>query len=133
MPLVTILYGVLLVALGVGTYFATGGSSVTALIPAFFGAPIIVCGILAAKGIARMHVMHAAVTIALLGLLGAGGMGLPKLPALLSGGDLERPAAVASQCAMALVSLIYMVLAIRSFIAARRARQANLDADTVAE
>jgi len=40
MPRLTIVLGVVLIAIGVGFYIGTGSQSVTALIPAFLGLPI---------------------------------------------------------------------------------------------
>ncbi len=44
---VTIGLGIVLLALGLGSYFGSGRTSVTALIPAFFGLPLLVLGWLA--------------------------------------------------------------------------------------
>ena len=67
--------------------------------------------------------MHGAVLLALLGLLGT--LSSPaKLPALLDG-TAERPAAVLAQVLTLLCSLIFVVLSVQSFIAARRARQSS--------
>ena len=44
---VTIGLGVVLLALGLGSYFGSGRTSVTALIPAFFGLPLLALGWLA--------------------------------------------------------------------------------------
>ncbi|AUX47478.1 hypothetical protein SOCE26_089990 [Sorangium cellulosum] len=116
----TLGYGALLVALGVGGFVATGATHKTALIPAGFGAVAIGLGLLAKQERYHMHAMHAA---ALLGVLGFAGSvpGLLKLPTLLSGGDLERPAAVIAQSLMGALSAGYVALCVRSFIAARRA------------
>ena len=50
MPRITIGTGVALTILALSTYFGTGMSSVTALIPAFFGVPLILLGWLAQNG-----------------------------------------------------------------------------------
>jgi hypothetical protein len=59
--------------------------------------------------------------VALIGFLGSA-MGLADLPDLIAGKDLERPWAVAVQSIMAAILLVYMVLAIKSFLGARKAR-----------
>ena len=69
-----------------------------------------------------MHVMHAALLIGLLALLGTA-RSLLKLPAAFDG-TAERPAAVFAQAATAVLSVVYLALGVRSFIAARRARAA---------
>ncbi|XXX75391.1 hypothetical protein WMF30_47860 [Sorangium sp. So ce134] len=114
----TIGYGALLTALGVGGFAAT--SAPTALIPSGFGVVSIGLGALARQEKYRMHAMHASALVGVLGVLGAA-RGLPKLPALLSGGDVERPAAVIAQSLMAVLSAGYVALCVRSFAAARRA------------
>ncbi|XYH96478.1 hypothetical protein ACMHYB_53325 [Sorangium sp. So ce1128] len=115
---VTIGYGALLTALGVGGFAAT--SAPTALIPAGFGAVAIGLGLLARQEKYRMHVMHASALLGVVGFLGSV-RGLSRLPALLSGGDVERPAAVIAQSLMAILSVGYVGLCVRSFVAARRA------------
>jgi len=47
MPKTTLLFGVSLVVLGLGAYLVTGRESVTALIPAFFGLPVVGLGVAA--------------------------------------------------------------------------------------
>ncbi len=115
----TIGYGALLVALGVGGFVATGAEHKTALIPAGFGAVAIGLGVLAKQEKFRMHAMHGSALLGLLGFFGSV-RGLSKLPAVLSGGDVERPAAVVAQSLMAVLSAGYVALCVRSFIAARR-------------
>jgi hypothetical protein len=122
MPTITIVYGLLLTLLGLGGYFGSGGASITAMIPAFFGLPLLSLGFLARTERFLKHAMHGAAMLALLGLLGSA-RGTLKLPTLLAGGQLERPQAVIAQSVMAILSLIFLVLCIRSFIQARRARQ----------
>ena len=123
MPSITIGYGAILTVIGLTGYFATGQASVTALIPAFLGVPVAICGLLARNERLLKHAMHGAVLLALLGLLGT--LSSPaKLPALLDG-TAERPAAVLAQVLTLLCSLIFVVLSVQSFIAARRARQSS--------
>ena len=128
MPGVTIVFGVVLIALGVGGYVATGMVSVTALIPAFFGVVIALLGALALRPRLRKHAMHVVVLVSLLGFLGAA-RGLLKLPQLLSdASQLERPAAVVSQSIMAVLCLIFVALAIGSFVKARGGGKTDLPA-----
>lgn len=118
MPSTTRLFGILLVALGLVAYIGTGQTSFTALIPAIFGAVFLVLALVARAENARKHAMHAAVAIALLGLLATLGRALPAVVA----GNAMRPAVLA-QIAMAIILAIYIWLGVQSFIAARRARQ----------
>jgi len=118
MPAVTRTVGFLLVLLGVASYFGTGRTSLTALIPALVGALFLLLALIGRQPAARKHVMHAAVAIALLAVLG----GIPRIITAVNGGDLQRPAVLA-QIAMALILAVYVALGVRSFIEARRARR----------
>jgi thiol:disulfide interchange protein len=120
MSTITIALGCALIVLGVTGYVLTGGLSPTALIPAAFGIALAIAGLAARDDRRRKHAMHAAVVVALLGLLGSlrGLRGIDELIA----GNAERPAAVISQLTMAVLCGIYLVLAINSFVAARRNR-----------
>ena len=124
MPQRTVLVGMLLVILGVGASVGTGFESPTAVLPAALGVPVAVLGWLASEERRREATMHAAVVLTLLGALG-GLQGVAQLPALLTGGDVERPVAAAVQSAMALVCAVHVVLAVQSFRAARRIRTAG--------
>jgi len=117
MPSTTRLFGLILIVLGVASYTITGRTSLTAMIPAFFGAALVICAMIARKESARKHAMHAAVAIGLIGGLAALGRGVP---AAMSG-DATRPA-VLSQLIMGVLLLIYVALGVQSFVAARRAR-----------
>ena len=117
MPLVTRIVGFLLVLLGVVGYLATGAASMTALIPALVGALFLILALVARSPGARKHVMHAAVAIALLAVAG----GVPRIISAVNAGDLTRPAVLA-QIAMAVILAIYVMLGVKSFIEARRAR-----------
>jgi uncharacterized membrane protein len=122
---ITIGFGVFLILVGVGTWLVSESRSPTALIPAAFGLILAILGFLALKDRLRMHVMHAAVLVGLIGLIGAGVMSGRKLPALLSGGEVERPLAVISQAITALTCAVFVGLCVRSFIEARRRRSAE--------
>lgn len=120
----TIALGTLLILLGLGAYayaLTTQNASVTALIPAFFGAPILALGLFSAKS-PKKHatLIHIALLLALLGFAGSvrGAASLPKL--FTSPDDVSRPVAVVVQSAMALACLVYLVLGVRSFILARK-------------
>lgn len=120
MPSITIVFGILLTLLGLGGYFLTGTSSFTALIPALFGLLLLVLGFLARSDSVRKHAMHAAVTVALVGFVGAS-YGLLRTPF-----GLRPGIAIFSQIAMALLTGIFVALCVKSFIDARRARAAKL-------
>ena len=113
----TRLFGLILIVLGVASYFLTGRTSVTALIPAIFGAVLVICALIARNESARRHAMHAAVAV---GLLGAIASLVGAVPAVIAGNG-GRPAVI-SQLVMAVLLLIYVGLGVQSFIAARKAR-----------
>jgi hypothetical protein len=110
-----------LMVLGIMGYVATGMTSPTALIPAGFGIVLAGLGYYGRHPQTRKMGMHLAMAVALVGLLGSV-RGLLSLPALLSGGDVARPAAVVSQSVMAAIMLVYLAAGINSFRAARRNR-----------
>jgi len=121
MPKLTIFYAILLIAIGVGGYFGSGMVSVTALIPAFIGLPILICGMVAnAKPEKTKLTMHIAVLLAVVALAG-GSRGMSDFMTVLSGGEVERPPAAIAQGVLVILSAIYLVLAVRSFVAARKA------------
>jgi fucose 4-O-acetylase-like acetyltransferase len=117
MPNLALLVGVALIAVGLGGYVGTGAAHPTALIPAALGVLIAGAGLLARNDRLRMHAMHAAVLVALLGALAC----LFKLLGLLSG-PTGRPVAMASQALTFIICTGFVVSAVRSFIEARRNR-----------
>jgi hypothetical protein len=125
MAKVTLVFAVLLVALGLAGYFGTGSMHPTALIPAWFGLALGVFGFLAISPSEsrRKLFMHINVTIGLLGLIGAVVEALRGYGAARAAGLEPDHIALASKLTMAGLLLIYVNLCIRSFLEARRARQ----------
>jgi hypothetical protein len=123
MAKLTILFGVLLILLGLFGYFATGHVHPTALIPSGFGLLLVIFGFLAETPDTRrrMLFMHIAVTLGLLGFL-ATVKGLFQWFQLMQGKYFAYPSAVQSKAAMAAICLSFVLLCVRSFITARRAR-----------
>ena len=120
MAITTIITGVLLIVLGLAGYIGTGSAHPTALIPAWFGLPIAVLGLLARDPKRRALTMHIAVTIGLLGFLGS----VAQFVKGATGTAMqERPVAVGAQGIMALITGIFVALCVRSFIQARVARK----------
>lgn len=113
--------GAALVVVGLVAFAATGADSPTALIPAVLGLIIGVLGLLAGRPALHRHAIHGALAVALLGALGTL-MNVVELPAVLSGGDVERPAAVIASTITFILCAIYVALGVRSFVAARAAR-----------
>ena len=118
MPSTSIACGTLLILIGVLGYVngvMTNHASFTALIPAVFGVILLLLGVFARmKENLRKHLMHAAVVIALLGFILTAGRLLSKIS------ELTYSASVVSQVSMALVCLLFVILAIKSFADARR-------------
>lgn len=122
MSRLTTIIGALLVATGVVAYLVTSASSVTALIPAFVGGLILICAAIASRPRLHRHGIHAALVVALLGALGSL-MNVAKIGQLFAG-TAERPAAIITSLILFVVCAVYVVLGIRSFVAARRTRAA---------
>ena len=120
MAKVTLVFAVLLIILGLGFYLGTGSKAPTALIPTWFGVALGVFGFLAISPseTRRKLFMHINVTIGLLGFLGAAGRAI----SVLASGRTPDQIALTAQFLMAGLLLIYVILCVRSFIAARRAR-----------
>lgn len=117
MPSVTRLVGFLLIALGMVGYVGTGFASITALIPAFAGAVFLLLALAARNPNARKHVMHAALALALILLIGV----TPRVVMAVGAGEIDRPAVLA-QIAMIVILLAFGLLGVKSFVDARRAR-----------
>jgi hypothetical protein len=118
MPATTRYVGIVLMLIGIGSYVLTGRTSVTALIPAFFGIIFVVLAYVARNESARRHAMHAAVALGLLGAVASLGRAVPAA----MDGQLARPAVLA-QIITAVVLAFYVYMGVQSFIAARRARK----------
>jgi hypothetical protein len=123
MPIVSIVMGALLVGLGVYGYTAAAPEEVspTALIPAFVGGPLILCGLLALKETLLKHAMHVAAMLGVLGFLASAS----RLGVVASKGSLDvNKLGTQSLLAMTGICAVFVALCVRSFIAARRRRLA---------
>ena len=125
MAKLTVLFGVLLIAVGLAGFLATGHTHPTALIPAGFGLLLILFGALAntEDSKKRMLWMHIAVTVGLLGFLGTVPAAIDVVR-LANGVAFPHPIAVEEKAAMSLLCLLFVAFCVRSFIAARRTRVA---------
>ncbi len=119
MGLIAITFGLLLGILGAGFYYATGMTSVTALIPAFFGLALLILGLLALGVKFRMHAMHGA---ALLGLVGLIFPAYRVISGYASGKEMNTAAAT-EQILMAVLCGAFLIMCVKSFIDARRRRR----------
>ncbi len=124
MARLTILFGIVLILLGGFGYVATGSHFPTALIPSAFGIVLAILGFFAhtPETKRRMLLMHIAVTIGLLGFLFTAKSIFDYLQMTLNGRQFIHPSAVEEKAAMSVLLLIFVILCVRSFIAARRSR-----------
>ena len=90
MAKLTIAYGVIFILMGLYGYFGISSESITALIPTFFGIPMLVFGWLALNEKYLKHAMHGAAVLTLIGFAGTVG-GLIKFFKMLGGAEMERP------------------------------------------
>lgn len=123
MTRLTTILGALLVATGVVAFVVTSASSVTALIPAFVGGLFLICAALASRPGLHRHSIHAALVVALIGAAGSL-MNVAKVGELLAG-TAERPAAIVTSLILFVLCVGYLIIGIRSFVAARKARAAG--------
>ena len=123
MAKLSIVFGVVLIALGVVSYVGTGSQHPTALIPTWFGLALAVFGFLALNPGRRKLFMHINVTVGLIGFLGAAWRALSSYGHARSEGIEPDKIALAAQGAMAGLLLIYVLMCVKSFVDARRQRE----------
>jgi hypothetical protein len=125
MAKLTIGFGILLVLLGIFGFVATGSAHPTALIPSAIGLFFVLFGVMANTDDSkkRMLWMHISVTVALLTFIGTIPADIDTIR-LAHGAYFAHPAAIEEKGALSLLSLIYVLFCVRSFIAARRSRLA---------
>ena len=118
---VTLVFAVLLIALGLVGFLGTGSAHPTALIPAWIGVALGFGGLLAISPdeSRRKLFMHINVTIGLLGFLG-GAVEVVRGYVRATFTSTAEMTAMASKLALTLLLLIYVYLCVYSFIAARR-------------
>jgi hypothetical protein len=122
MAKVTLIFAALLIALGLVGYLGTGSLHPTALIPAWIGLALGVFGFLAIspnEGRRKLF-MHINVTIGLVGFLGGTAEAVRGYVHAKAAGLEPDQIALASKGTLAALLLIYVILCVRSFIAARR-------------
>jgi len=111
--------GSILVIFGIATYIISDQSSITALIPSFMGAPLLVLGIMSERmPDMRHHLMHACMVLALLMLI------MPiSMVAMM--GIPDSSLTLASLVALLVMGSIFMVAGIKSFRHARKLRESS--------
>ena len=119
-PKLARLLGSGVVLLGIAAYFLQSADppSIAAMIPTFFGAPLLVLGILAGRDEVNLHhYMHAAMALALLMVLGGA--------RIITGWDEMSNLAVASHIVLIFTGACFMTAGIMSFRHARKLREAS--------
>jgi hypothetical protein len=122
MAKVTLVFAVLLAALGLAGYLGTGSLHPTALIPLWIGLALGVFGFLAISPneSRRKLFMHINVTIGVIGFLGGFVEAVRGYLHAQAVGLAPDRIALTDKLAMAVLMLFYVVLCVRSFTAARR-------------
>lgn len=123
MPNYSIICGILLSLIAiVGAIVAYGNNPEkwqTALIPLVPGVLLILFGLLAKqKESLRKHLMHAALLVALLVVIGM--LFAPGIKGVLTSGQVANWTSFTSQLATLFVCLSFVIAGVKSFIAARR-------------
>jgi len=131
MPIVAMIFGALLTALGAIAYAAPEvlgegkAYQISALSPAFVGVPIAFLGLLSLlKPSLLKHAMHLAAMLGLFGLVGG------FMPVILRKFDTDT-AAVKVGLAMTAISAVFVGFCVKSFIDAKKARKAREAAATI--
>lgn len=114
---IAIVFGGLLIALGLGSYFGTGRESVLDVVPALFGLVILGLGIASLKETWRKNAMHTAVVVGLVGFV-AMLQSLVQFASLV----LKDPSLLARSM-MSILCAVFVLLCVKSFIDARRSRK----------
>ena len=116
----TILFGLLLVVIGLGGYYFSDAKQPMTLIPAVLGIAMFVCGVVAAQGAMRMLAMRVAALIGMIGFVG---------PMVTIFNDITNTAEVLAKGLTSALCLMFVMMCINSFLEARRARKAGMNTD----
>ena len=121
-PRIAILNGAVLTIWGAISYFLQSADppSITALIPAFLGFPMLVLGVFSERdGKNRHHYMHASMALALVMTLGGA--------RIVTGYSDMSTLAIIANLLLLQVGISYMIAGIKSFRYARELREASGD------
>ncbi|MCS5529658.1 MAG: hypothetical protein NZ732_02825 [Candidatus Poseidoniales archaeon] len=121
-PRIAILNGTVLTIWGAISYFLQSADppSITALIPAFLGAPMLVLGVFSERdGKNRHHYMHASMALALVMTLGGA--------RIVTGYSDMSTLAIISHLLLLQVGISFMIAGIKSFRHARELRESSGD------
>jgi uncharacterized membrane protein HdeD (DUF308 family) len=114
-------FGALLTSLGPALFFLSEPErrSMTAFIPSFFGIALIVLGVIARIEKFRMHAMHAAALVGLLGFV----LPLGRVIYAMTRDNFQFGLGAGGSLAMSVLCAIFLGLCVKSFIDARIARK----------
>ena len=114
---IAMIYGIFLTVWGIGVTILSDSQSITSLIPAIFGLPIIILSFFAKKFPDRKKLlMHIVVLIGLIIFLG----GLDLIRGLIQGNIFVNLWASSSKFMMIISGLVFTILCIKSFIFNRK-------------
>ena len=114
-PNLAMLSGSILILWGFFSYFASDSGSITALIPSFFGVPLLILGFLSIRNESnKHHYMHASMIVALISVLGGF-----RIFQIEDASNLT----LASHLILLVVGIIFMVGGILSFRHTRKLRE----------
>ena len=114
---IAMIYGIFLIVWGIGVTISSDSQSITSLIPAIFGLPIIILSFFAKKFPDRKKLlMHIVVLIGLIIFLG----GLDLIRGLIQGNIFVNLWASSSKFMMIISGLVFTILCIKSFIFNRK-------------
>ena len=114
-PNLAMLSGSILILWGFFSYIASDSGSYTALIPSFFGVPLLILGFLSTRNESnKHHYMHASMIVALISVLGGF-----RIFQIEDASNLT----LASHLILLVVGIIFMVGGILSFRHARKLRE----------
>ena len=123
MARLTVVFGILLIAVAVGSFFIAGGAHFAMLHPAGLGVVLALCGVLGnTEDLKRRALwMHIAVVVGLIGVV-TQLKGAVQVFQIAHGVDFVDPIGVIERALVCLISLIFVAFCIRNFIENRRAR-----------
>ena len=114
---VAMIYGIFLLVWGIGVTILSDSQSITSLIPAIFGLPILILSFIAKKLPNKKKVlMHIVVLIGMIIFIG----GLDIIRGLIQGNIFTNIWASSSKLMMMISGLVFTILCIKSFIYNRK-------------
>jgi hypothetical protein len=122
MAKITLIFAALLIALGLAGYLGTGSQHITALIPTWIGLVLALGGWLSISPSEsrRKLFAHINVTVGLIAFIASVIEIFRGIAHAHATGAAVNPIALSSKIALAALLLLYIILCVRSFIAARR-------------